>query len=59
MVDFSYTPGPTLHVASFCTNNIFSSVLSIFREGVRIEPHITFRVVFVQPNPKLIPTTNP
>ena len=33
--------------------------LFFFREGVRIEPHITFRVVFVRPKPKLNPTTNP
>ena len=32
----------------------FSAVLSIlfFRQGVRIEPHVTFRVVFVWPNQK-------
>ena len=36
----------------FCPNFNFSAVLSIFRHGVRIEHHVTFRVVFLRANPK-------
>ena len=50
---------PSYFLPHFCPNFNFSAVFSIFRQGVRIEPHVTFRVVFVRPNPKLNPTTSP
>ena len=48
-----YALNTILLFTSFLSKLHFSAVLSIFREGVRIEPHITFRVVFVRPNPKI------
>ena len=50
------TEHPSNFLTYFCPNFKFSAVLSFFFE-VRIEPHVTFRVVFVRPNPKSNPTT--
>ena len=46
---------PFLLFTSFLSKHLFSAVLSFFRESVRIEPHVAFRVVFVRPDPKLTP----
>ena len=46
--------GQTRKIARFSPFNLnFSAVLSIFREGVRIEHDVAFLVVFVRPNPKI------
>ena len=56
-----YALNPITLFASFLSKLQFFICFEFFffRQGVRIEPHVTFRVVFVPPNPKLNPTTNP
>ena len=51
-----YALNPFLHFyLIFVQPSIFSAVLSIFREGVIIEHHISFRVVFCPAEPKINP----
>ena len=46
-----YALNPFSLFTYFCANfNVSFSCFEHFRQGVRVEPHVTFRVVFVRPN---------